>query len=218
MGRHFTLLATLALLSFGCAQQAKQPAQGEDASLQRWLDDELAPYLAQQLGQHPRFKGEPVILVRLDGADIQSDIDGLTRSVRDARLFYRVLSNDPLASLRPVAGCRLILPVDFPLGYRDAAIPRALAAAEKGLLDAGMRPARIAIGDVRRWHNTTARYLAWELMPVLERGLEAAIDRIGEGPHKLSGRAKDMGSAAVFISLWAVIMTWGLIGYERFLA
>ena len=83
MGRHFTLLATLALLSFGCAQQAKQPAQGEDASLQRWLDDELAPYLAQQLGQHPRFKGESVILVRLDGPDIQADIDGLTRSVRD---------------------------------------------------------------------------------------------------------------------------------------
>ena len=83
MGRHFTLLATLALLSFGCAQQAKQPAQGEDASLQRWLDDELAPYLAQQLGQHPRFKGESVILVRLDGPDIQADIDGLTRSLRD---------------------------------------------------------------------------------------------------------------------------------------
>ncbi|MGB5743437.1 MAG: amidase, partial [Sedimenticolaceae bacterium] len=59
----------------------------------------------------------------------------LTRSVRDARLFYRVLSEDPLAAPRPIDGCRLILPVDFPLGYRDAAIPRALAAAEKGLLD-----------------------------------------------------------------------------------
>ena len=42
-------------------------------------------------------------------------------------------------------------------------------------------------------------------------------DRIGEDPHKLSGRAKDMGSAAVFISLWTVAMTWGLIGYERFM-
>lgn len=56
------------------------------------------------------------------------------------------------------------------------------------------------------------------IVELLNSAIEAAIDRIGEDPHKLSGRAKDMGSAAVFISLWAVIMTWGLIGYERFLA
>ena len=56
------------------------------------------------------------------------------------------------------------------------------------------------------------------IVELLNSAVEAAIDRIGEGPHKLSGRAKDMGSAAVFISLCAVILTWGLIGYERFLA
>jgi hypothetical protein len=84
MGRLFILLVTLCtLLSVGCAQRPTRPAQGEDSSLQRWLDAELAPYLAQQLGQHPRFKGESVILVRLDGPDIQADIDGLTRSMRD---------------------------------------------------------------------------------------------------------------------------------------
>jgi hypothetical protein len=47
------------------------------------VDNELAPYVSQQFGQHPRFKGEPVIVVRLDGDDIQADIDGLTRSIRD---------------------------------------------------------------------------------------------------------------------------------------
>ncbi len=84
MGRLFTFLVTLgALLAAGCAQHPTRPAQGEDSSLQHWLDTELAPYLAQQLGQHPRFKGESVILVRLDGPDIQADIDGLTRSLRD---------------------------------------------------------------------------------------------------------------------------------------
>jgi hypothetical protein len=84
MGRLFTLLVTLAaLLSAGCVRQPTHQAQGEDSSLQRWLDAELAPYLAQQLGQHPRFKDETVILVRLDGSDIQADIDGLTRSMRD---------------------------------------------------------------------------------------------------------------------------------------
>ena len=56
------------------------------------------------------------------------------------------------------------------------------------------------------------------IVELLNSAVEATIDRIGEDPHKLSGRAKDMGSAAVFISLWIVIMTWGLIGYARFSA
>lgn len=56
------------------------------------------------------------------------------------------------------------------------------------------------------------------IVELLNSAVEAAIDRIGEDRHVLSGRAKDMGSAAVFISLWTVAMTWGLIGYERFLA
>ncbi|MEN8803134.1 MAG: hypothetical protein ABF297_14275 [Thiogranum sp.] len=93
MGRLFTLLVTLGiLLSVSCAQQPTRPAAGEDSSLQRWLDTELAPYLVQQLGQHPRFKGESFILVRLDGPDIQADIDGLTRSMRD-RLMDSLLTD-----------------------------------------------------------------------------------------------------------------------------
>ena len=92
MGRLPTLLVTLgALLAAGCAQHASRPAQGEDSPLQRWLDADLAPYLAEQLGRHPRFKGEPVMLVSLDGPDIQPDIDGLTRSLRD-QLMDRLLS------------------------------------------------------------------------------------------------------------------------------
>lgn len=55
------------------------------------------------------------------------------------------------------------------------------------------------------------------IVELLNSAVEAAIDRIGDDRHKLSGRAKDMGSAAVFISLWGVLLTWGLIGYERFL-
>lgn len=54
------------------------------------------------------------------------------------------------------------------------------------------------------------------IVELLNSAIEAAIDRIGDDRHKLSGRAKDMGSAAVFISLWGVLLTWGLIGYERF--
>lgn len=51
---------------------------------------------------------------------------------------------------------------------------------------------------------------------LLNSAVEAAIDRVGDDPHRLSRRAKDMGSAAVFISLWLAGITWTLIAYERF--
>ena len=51
---------------------------------------------------------------------------------------------------------------------------------------------------------------------LLNSAVEAAIDRISDDQHRLSARAKDLGSAAVFISLWLAVITWGLIGYDRF--
>ena len=39
----------------------------------------------------------------------------------------------------------------------------------------------------------------------------AVVDRIGTERHELSGRAKDQGSAAVFIALCIVIVVWGSI-------
>ena len=81
---HYIFLALLGLLlAAGCSQHAVRPSHGEASSLHQWVDRELAPWVAQQLGQHPRFRGEPVIIVRFDGDDIQPDIDGLTRSIRD---------------------------------------------------------------------------------------------------------------------------------------
>jgi diacylglycerol kinase (ATP) len=56
------------------------------------------------------------------------------------------------------------------------------------------------------------------IVELLNSAVESTIDRIGAERHILSGRAKDMGSAAVLISLLLVVMTWGLIGYERFLS
>ena len=78
----YTLFALL-LLAAGCSQNPLRFEHNTGPSLQDWVDTELAPYVAQQLGEHPRFKGEPVLVVRLDGDDIQPDIDGLTRSIRD---------------------------------------------------------------------------------------------------------------------------------------
>ena len=46
---------------------------------------------------------------------------------------------------------------------------------------------------------------------LLNSGIEAVVDRIGEEHHILAGRAKDMGSAAVLIALLNVGVVWLLI-------
>ena len=51
---------------------------------------------------------------------------------------------------------------------------------------------------------------------LLNSAIEAIVDRIGTEHHELSGRAKDIGSAAVMLSLIMTVIVWGLIILERF--
>jgi diacylglycerol kinase (ATP) len=48
------------------------------------------------------------------------------------------------------------------------------------------------------------------IVELLNSAVEAAIDRIGPEQHSLSGKAKDMGSAAVLLAVVMVFMTWGI--------
>ena len=54
------------------------------------------------------------------------------------------------------------------------------------------------------------------IVELLNSAIETAIDRIGSEQHELSGRAKDIGSAAVFVSLFLVVIVWSAIAWERF--
>ena len=49
------------------------------------------------------------------------------------------------------------------------------------------------------------------LVEILNSAIEAVVDRIGPELHPLSGRAKDLGSAAVFIAMIILGVTWLLI-------
>lgn len=55
------------------------------------------------------------------------------------------------------------------------------------------------------------------IVELLNSAIEAAVDRHGDEHHELSGCAKDLGSAAVFLSLGIVVATWGTVAYLRFL-
>ena len=54
------------------------------------------------------------------------------------------------------------------------------------------------------------------IVELLNTGIETAIDRIGPEWHDLSKRAKDMGSAAVLLSLLLCCTTWAGAVWNRF--
>jgi diacylglycerol kinase (ATP) len=54
------------------------------------------------------------------------------------------------------------------------------------------------------------------IVELLNSAIESVVDRVGLDRHVLSGRAKDMGSAAVLLVIGLVAMTWGLVLWDRF--
>lgn len=46
------------------------------------------------------------------------------------------------------------------------------------------------------------------IVEILNSAIEAVVDRIGQEHHPLAGRAKDMGSAAVLISILLALFVW----------
>jgi diacylglycerol kinase (ATP) len=51
---------------------------------------------------------------------------------------------------------------------------------------------------------------------LLNSAVEAVVDKVSPEFHELAGRAKDMGSAAVFLLLAMTALTWGLILWPHF--
>lgn len=87
-------------------------------------------------------------------------------------------------------------------------------------------PGRAWLLPVATWLARTPAELAllvFSLLLVLaaelgNSAIESVVDRIGRDHHELSGRAKDMGSAMVLITMINVLVVWGLVATERFLA
>jgi len=52
-------------------------------------------------------------------------------------------------------------------------------------------------------------------MELANSAIEAVIERYGSEIHELAGRAKDMGSAAVFVLMMNVLLCWGLVLVPR---
>jgi diacylglycerol kinase (ATP) len=55
------------------------------------------------------------------------------------------------------------------------------------------------------------------IVELLNSAIEANVDRIGTERHELSGRAKDIASAAVFASIVFACVVWGLVLVPRWI-
>ncbi len=54
------------------------------------------------------------------------------------------------------------------------------------------------------------------IVEILNSAIEAMVDRFGPERHELAGRAKDMGSAAVLLSIVLATVVWLLVLAPRF--
>ena len=55
------------------------------------------------------------------------------------------------------------------------------------------------------------------IVELVNSAIEAIVDRIGPEYHELSGRAKDIGSAAVLVALVFMVLTWALLLWDVFI-
>ena len=90
---------------------------------------------------------------------------------------------------------------------------------QEALLSAVLAPAAFWLG--RGWTEIVllvATVTIVLIVELLNTCIESVIDRIGPDWHELSKRAKDMGSAAVLLSLLLCAATWSLALINRFAA
>ncbi|CAM4216068.1 diacylglycerol kinase [Vibrio neonatus] len=65
----------------------------------------------------------------------------------------------------------------------------------------------VDVGHVERMLMVSSLFIVL-IAELMNSAIEAVVDRIGSDFHELAGRAKDIGSAAVFIALGLVLYIW----------
>jgi diacylglycerol kinase (ATP) len=72
--------------------------------------------------------------------------------------------------------------------------------------------------SIEQWLLLVAPLFVLLITELLNSAVETTVDRIGSEFHELSGRAKDIGSAAVFVCLLFIAVCWGSLAWKNFLA
>ncbi|MPW38038.1 diacylglycerol kinase [Vibrio sp. B1Z05] len=65
----------------------------------------------------------------------------------------------------------------------------------------------VDVGHVERMLMVLSLFIVL-IAELMNSAIEAVVDRVGSDFHELAGRAKDIGSAAVFVALGLVVYIW----------
>lgn len=138
-------------------------------------------------------------------AGIQSPADAQAKSEVNPQKNRKGLSRVWHAAGYSLAGLRA--------GWQETAFR------QEAIVSVALVPAAFWLG--KDWVETAllaGTVILVMVIELLNTGIETAIDRIGPEWHDLSKRAKDMGSAAVLLSLLLCAGTWALALFQRFAA
>ena len=80
--RFIWLFAAATVLLSACSAHLEPLKRDDRTELDRWVDDELVPYTVKELSSHPKFKGQPFLIVSMRGDTADASIDELTRDIR----------------------------------------------------------------------------------------------------------------------------------------
>jgi diacylglycerol kinase (ATP) len=107
---------------------------------------------------------------------------------------------------------RLIKATGFSMRGLHAAFKYEAAFRQELLLCVILLPAAFWVGEnAVEWALLVGSLLLVLIVELCNSAVEAVVDRVGSEHHDLSGRAKDIGSAAVFVSLVNVAVVWASI-------
>jgi diacylglycerol kinase (ATP) len=107
---------------------------------------------------------------------------------------------------------RLVNALGYSLHGFGSAFRHEDAFRQEAMLAAGLIPIALLL-DVSGVGKAVmiASVLLVLIVELLNSAIEAAVDRISLDRHRLSKRAKDIGSAAVFLALVNVVAVWALV-------
>ena len=107
---------------------------------------------------------------------------------------------------------RLFGAARYSLAGLRAAVRHHTAFRQELILGVILAPVGLWLGDGGLERAVLVGALALVLIvELLNSAIETAVDRIGQERNELSGRAKDLGSAAVLLALLNVPLVWGLV-------
>lgn len=114
---------------------------------------------------------------------------------------------------------RIIDAAGYSMAGLRATFQHEAAFRQESLLVFFMIPLAFVLGqNPVEWAVLIAPLFIVLIIEVVNSAVEAVVDLISPEQHPLAGRAKDMGSAAVMLSLVLLFLVWSFFIYQRLIA